>query len=592
MLGGLRRLPRSAQAGLIVLLVVVTLAAALLTGLRIARAGAVLPGVRVDGVAVGGLSEDQLHQRVAAADRAGDRLTLTARQAKATTEVTALGYAFDRDATAHAAMARGRQLNPVAALIDHIRAFWDTLPVPAHVVIDEQQLAERAEGLARQLTREPVEGDLRFSDGDVEPVEPAEGWTVTPQAVVDAVRPALTGDLQGPVAVEAELVAPQTTPEAVDAVAATAERALSGPVTLTRRDVTWRVSPGELATVLEVERDGETLSLTANADAVAALAGDVVDAVRRDPVDATVRIRDGSPEVVTSRTGFAFDAQAAAEQLLRVATGPGERSARLRGEVLEPDLTTAEVRELDITERVSTFTTHFTAGQSRVQNIRRIAELVDGALLQPGESLGLNEHVGRRTREKGFTSGGAIFDGEFVTDVGGGISQFATTMYNAAYFGGYAIPEFKPHSYYISRYPVGREATINYPNVELRVRNNSPHGLLVTTSSTPTSVTVSMWGTEWVEVDSVAGPRRNVTSAPVERRPNPALAPGAERVVQTGRSGFTITVTRVLRFPDGTVERESVTTRYNAQPRIIEFGPAADPTPADGEQQTAPTSAQ
>jgi len=561
--------------GLIALVAVAALALSVLVGLRLARAGSTLPGVQVSGVDVGGVAESRLARRVAEVDRGDEELTVTAADAEVSVELAAVGYELDRQATARAAMRRGRQPNPVTALADHARAFWATLPVAPRVTVDEQALTAAAQRLARQLSREPVAGDLRFSQGSVERVEPAEGWTVEPEEVAGALRPAVEGAVEGPVRVETDRVEPETTPQDVDAVAEAAKRALSAPVTLTRRGVTWRVTPEQLASVLHVTEDGGDLSLTAEADAVESLAGQVVQDVHREPVDATVRVQQGSPRIEPSQSGFAFDAQAAAEQLVSVATGDGQRSARLRGEVLEPDLTSAEVGELDITEKVSSFTTTFTPGKSRVQNIQRIAELVDGVLLEPGESLGLNEHVGRRTREKGFTSGGAILDGEFITDVGGGVSQFATTFYNAAYFGGYAIPEFKPHSYYFSRYPVGREATIDYPHVELRMRNNSPHGLLVTTSSTDTSVTVSMWGTTWVEVDSEAGERRDVTPAPVKRRPNPNLAPGAQRVAQSGRSGFTITVTRVLRFPDGTIEREPVTTRYNPQPRIVEFGPAA-----------------
>ncbi|MGM0818705.1 MAG: VanW family protein, partial [Actinomycetota bacterium] len=101
----------------------------------------------------------------------------------------------------------------------------------------------------------------------------------------------------------------------------------------------------------------------------------------------------------------------------------------------------------------------------------------------------------------------------------------------------------QPHSYYISRYPAGRESTINYDTIDVRIRNDSPYGLLIDTSHTDSSVTVSMWGTDWVEVDSVSGPRRNVEPGSI-------------------RDGFDITVTRILRFPDGSEEREEEFTRY------------------------------
>jgi hypothetical protein len=173
----------------------------------------------------------------------------------------------------------------------------------------------------------------------------------------------------------------------------------------------------------------------------------------------------------------------------------------------------------------------------------RISELVSGVVLRPGASFSVNDHVGPRTEEKGFVPGGAILEGEFVEQIGGGVSQFATTMYNAAYFGGYELVRYKAHSYYISRYPMGREATLNYQTVDLEIRNNSPYGLLIEATTTGSSVTVTTWGTEWVEVESVTGEPFNVRQGRV-------------------RNGFDVVDTRVLRFPDVRVEREERFTLY------------------------------
>ncbi|HWB72154.1 MAG TPA: VanW family protein, partial [Egibacteraceae bacterium] len=299
-----------------------------------------------------------------------------------------------------------------------------------------------------------------------------------------------------------------------------------------------------------------------------------VEAFERDPVDARIDVAGGTVTVSQSAEGFRFVPEAAATQLLALATGPGPREALLDGEVVTPDRSTDEARALQIVQPVSTFTTHHRCCQSRVTNIHRFADLVDGAVIEPGETFSLNRHVGRRTSAKGFVEGGAILRGEYIEDVGGGVSQFATTFFNAAFFGGYHFVAYKPHSYYIDRYPVGREATLNYPNVDLAIRNNSPHGILVKTSYSATSVTVTLWGRSWVDVEAVTGPRTNVRQPGTEVRVNPALPPGSERVVQqAGGPGFDITVTRVLRFPDGRVERQEFFTRYEPESRIVERGP-------------------
>jgi hypothetical protein len=143
---------------------------------------------------------------------------------------------------------------------------------------------------------------------------------------------------------------------------------------------------------------------------------------------------------------------------------------------------------------LGTFTTSFTCCEPRVTNIRLIAATVDGTVVQPGEQLSLNGLVGPRTRAKGYVEAPFISGGMLSTDVGGGVSQFATTMFNAAFFAGVQLDDFRAHSFYISRYPPGREATINYPSIDLAWTNDTDTPLLVRTVTTGTSVTVALYG--------------------------------------------------------------------------------------------------
>lgn len=562
-----------------------------LLGLRLIRPGA-LPGTELAGMPVGGLTERELASEVADYARRRSAMPVRVRHgdAEATGTAAEAGYELQRLETVEAVLSRGRQANPLSALADHVRVtFGTTLTVEPVARVDADALKTWVEAAAPQLAREPVEATLEFDGARLERVEPRPGAQVdTGQLETDLRRALLDHGGGGGRPQEVVLSAdvdekdPDTTAADLEAVAATAEQAVSAPVTLTRDDASVTLEPADIGALLEVERSGEDangarLELVIDPDVlVERLPDGTVAELEREPVDAEFTVQGGAVSISESHRGFRFVPETAAEQILDLATSSGTRTAELEGEIREPDLTTEEARDLGITEQVSSFTTNFTPGQSRVTNIRRIAQLVDGALIKPGETFSLNGHVGRRTEEKGFVPGGAIFQGEFVEDVGGGVSQFATTLYNAAYFGGYAIPDFKAHSYYISRYPVGREATLDYPSVDLKVRNNSPHGALLKTSSTDSSVTVSVWGTEWVEVETITGERENIREPETEVRENPDLEPGERREVQSGRKGFDITVTRVLRFPDGRVEREQERTSYRAEPRIVEVGPSPD----------------
>ena len=107
-----------------------------------------------------------------------------------------------------------------------------------------------------------------------------------------------------------------------------------------------------------------------------------------------------------------------------------------------------------------------------MKNIHRGADLLNNTIVEPGATFSLNDTLGPRTAERGFVVA-PVFYGEFTEDVGGGVSQLATTVFNAVFFGGYEDVYHKPHTIYISRYPMGREATVNYPSVDLKFRNNT-----------------------------------------------------------------------------------------------------------------------
>ena len=119
---------------------------------------------------------------------------------------------------------------------------------------------------------------------------------------------------------------------------------------------------------------------------------------------------------------------------------------------------------------VSDFVTYYPPATYRDINQGRAAELINGTILKPGETFSFNDTVGERTAENGFTNGFIISNGVFREDLGGGVSQVVTTTYNAAFFAGMDDVEHKPHSFYIDRYPMGREATVAWPTVDLQVQ--------------------------------------------------------------------------------------------------------------------------
>ncbi|BBH67866.1 hypothetical protein ACTI_45510 [Actinoplanes sp. OR16] len=161
-----------------------------------------------------------------------------------------------------------------------------------------------------------------------------------------------------------------------------------------------------------------------------------------------------------------------------------------------------------VDQLIGSFTTYHGCCQPRVTNIHLIARTVDGTVVAPGATFSLNERAGERTRAKGYVPAPAIVGGELHDELGGGVSQFSTTLFNAVWFAGLPSLKHQPHTKYISRYPAGREATLDWGNIDNVFRNDTAVPIVIRARTTATSVTVALYGhTGDRTVDSVTGPR-------------------------------------------------------------------------------------
>ena len=232
-------------------------------------------------------------------------------------------------------------------------------------------------------------------------------------------------------------------------------------------------------------------------------------------------------------------------------------------------------RSTALTELVGAFTTRYSPGAPRVTNIKRAAVLLDGYVIRPGGVFSMNRALGRRTTARGFVPAPMIVGGRLVDSVGGGISQVATTLYNAAFFAGLELVEHTPHSFYIPRYPAGREATISWGGPELVFRNDWPAPVRLRLTATNTAITVRLYSKRvGRSVVSWTGPRYAHVAPRTLVVVNRGLAPGARRLVQeAGQPGFTIEYGRSVRRGVALRTQERFRTRYEPQNAIVEVGP-------------------
>jgi vancomycin resistance protein YoaR len=524
-----------------------------------ALSGRVPAGVTVAGVEVGGLSRAAAAERLEreAGERASAPVPVAVGSATDRLDPVAAGLRVDLAGTADDLV--GLSLDP-RQLWRHVRGSSEVAP---RVSADDEALAAALRDLAARVDGDPVEGAVGFEAGAPVVTPAREGRRLRADEAADLLATQWF-TAPRPVRLPADLEEPDVGAAAVDeAVTSFAEPATSGPLTVVVGDHRVRLEPAEVTPALSTVAAGGRLRPVVDGAVLAAAVTAKDPQAITAPRDATVRVDGGRPVVVPAVDGSAVDPDALAEAAVAALVDPA-RTATVEPVVSEPELTTAEAEALGVREVVSEFSTNLTADAGRTENLRIAARTVDGTLLLPGETFSLNETLGRRTPEKGYNEAPVIMNGRLTNGVGGGVSQMATTLFNAMFFAGLEDVEHKPHSFYISRYPEGREATVNYPTVDLKFRNDSPHGVLVQTWVGGGQVHARFWSTPvWDDVRALRSARRNVTQPDVVHDPAP------DCVAQSPNPGFDVTVTRQLVRGGAVARSEQFRTRYIAEDRVV-----------------------
>lgn len=291
--------------------------------------------------------------------------------------------------------------------------------------------------------------------------------------------------------------------------------------------------------------------------------------------NASLLVTNGSHfTVVPEARGYRFEIPKLAEQILR-AVQQGETRVLIDVELGdEAKLKVADVGNLGIHELMGVFTTRHACCQPRVNNIHRIADLLDGIIVLPGATFSVNETIGPRTLANGFVMAPSIEDGEMVDTIGGGVSQFATTFYNALLRSGLEIQERRAHTYWFDRYPMGHEATLSFPKPDLVFRNDTHSGVLIKTEYTEKTITVRLYGDkEHRQVAFGVSKMMEVEPPPLERLPNPDLDPEKEHTKNGGRIGWSVTTWRTVTLASGEQKKDERKVTYKPQVRRIEVHP-------------------
>lgn len=538
--------------------------------------GRALPNVSVAATSLSGANETAIGARLQPIKTTLETATVTATGTPKPMVVspTTVNVAVDVDATIRAARRAGRSTNPVDAISGVVLRRFRSETVPVRATLDDAKLQAVVSGWLDQASSGRADAKVTISGTQVQVTPPSSGVGIASAPALRDLRAALLRTTNRTIQLRTGTAEPNISLAAATSAADKARAALAAPLSLTVNGTPLVLTPDKFAPAMTITPNGATLDVGFDAAKLRAAFGPALAPLERAPVDAWWSTNGASVSVVPAQMGLQLDMAA-----IGAALAAGQHTQTATPKEVAPTRTTEWAQKMNITKMVATFTTNHPAGQERVKNIHRAADVVNNTLVEPGETFSLNDKLGRRTAESGYVSAPVYVQGEFQEDFGGGVSQFTTTLYNATFFGGYKDISHAPHSIYIARYPMGREATLNFGSIDLKFLNDTSAGMLIRTSYTASSITVTLYGNNEDRVVTAEGPNiLEKIEAETEYADDPTLPAGKEKETQPGYPRIVVENFRIIKQPGKADRRERYVWTYEMVKRKVARGTAPAPT--------------
>jgi vancomycin resistance protein YoaR len=563
----------------VALLLLVVVGAGVVLGLVFAGSPTTIAsGVRIDGIDVGGLSASQARELLEgkAAALSSRPVVFAAGDKRFSIRPGELGVQSDWRAAVDDAQRQGSGFAPLRGFKRlGVEVFGADVAPSTSVLTGALQY--ELERMASAVDRPARDASLQLHGSQVAIVPALPGRTLDRAAAATALvrRLAALDRSSTPVPLPMRVTQPHVRAASLQRSARQARLALSAPVRLLLGPTRFLLTPARLAPLLSLPSGASALRV----------AGPAADAwlrrlgahVQKSPKDATFVVDGSKIGIVPDRPGVRLDAVRTADAVLAAALrrSPARRVANLPIQAVPAKLTTAAARGMGIDGLVSTYTTEYGGVPNRIHNVQLVARLVDDKLIAPGAEFSFNKTTGERTAAKGFLVAPVIVNGEVTTGLGGGVCQVSTTVFNAAFEAGVKITARTNHALYISHYPQGRDATVDYPDVDLRFVNDTGHWLLLRTFVGSSSLTVSLYGTPTGrKVESTTAPLVARSKLKVKKTVDPTLKPGEQVIDDPGEPALTTSVTRDVYAADGKLLYHDVwSSYYRAAPELLRVGP-------------------
>jgi vancomycin resistance protein YoaR len=549
---------------------------AILVGLAFAGSRSELAaGTEVAGVDVGGLTKREAIAKLDALfqQRSDDPVEFVAADGSYAFAASQLGVQPDWSGAVTAAGRAGDGFGPLRGF-RRIRARVFGAEILPRLAVSNAALEYALDQIAEDVNRTPQSAALERRALRIRVVPEQAGRRLERDAAAEVLVRTL-GQLErapGATMLPVKVTTPPVRAELLAGAAERARLAVSAPIVLKAAQRSFRLPRWRVAELLSLPAGGAT-KLAIGGPAADAYFRKLSRTIGRAPRDATFAVYGEAVQVVPARGGVELNVPKAARAILRAATRPTNRVARLTVARAVPERTTAEALAMGIDTRMASYKTYYSGTSDRITNLQLGVRALDGTLVEPGGTFSLNDAIGERTTERGFRPAPVIIGNEYAEEVGGGTSQVATTAFNAAWEAGLEITERNPHSLYISRYPLGRDATVYWPSLDLKFVNDTDTWVLVKGFAEGDGISIAIYGGEARRVESSATPLVVTGPVPVERVKDPTLAKGKRVIEEEGSAPTKTSATRKVYAADGALIRsETWSTSYDGEERVVRVG--------------------
>jgi vancomycin resistance protein YoaR len=588
----------------------------------VAAWGKVHPGVTVGGVDVGGMSRGEARSRLE--KTLGPRLAIPVKVVYGQKNWTVAARQIDATLPAgdliEGAYSIGRKGGFGSQAGQRVSAWFGGSRLPAAATADPSAMATLTSTLGRSVYVAPIDAGVKIDGVSVQRVKAEDGVRMdTRKAEHDLLSAFLSEDRQ--VTLSAVTAPVSVVDGDAEQAFLDAKRMANGEVTVTWEKQQWRIPAETVTRWIAFRKVPRTSAVTSSASAGATTAAaaspatstaggtermllqaymdpkaasttlmPMVGDLGRPAVDARFEISGRQVAIVPSQEGLGVDIPGLCRTLDVVLRGTGPRASGLNMTRTEPRLTTAKAKTMGVREYISGFSTDYDSGnEPRVNNIHTLAKALDGKLVEPGGTFSFNDAIGERTAEKGYQEAPAIVNGKLVPQLGGGICQIGTTIFNAVFFSGFPVVERTNHSFYISHYPKGRDATVTWGGPDFRFKNDSPNWVLIHTGYDSSSVTISLYGTNpGYKVDYTTGDFTNIVHFSTSEEKDPTLPAGSRVAKDSGVDGRRVVVVRTVTLNGQVVRKDTFTSLYKPKQEVVRVG-TAPLTPIPPGPGTTPT---